>query len=129
MSVTFPLAGAMANSSRGVPATPAQAAANGDAPAVQPAQKGGGGGAKDGVGGASAAKGGGKKAAADAARAVDVSLLDLRVGVVKSAERHPDAESLYVERIDCGEAEPRTVDTASFRLSMICSWLHLMVPC
>lgn len=119
----------MANSSRGVPATPAQAAANGDAPAVQPAQKGGGGGAKDGGGGASAAKGGSKKAAADAARAVDVSLLDLRVGVVKSAERHPDAESLYVERIDCGEAEPRTVDTASFRLSMICSWLHLMVPC
>ena len=80
-------------------------------PAAQPAQKGGGGGAKDG-GGGGAAKGGVRKAAADAARAVDVSLLDLRVGVIKSAEKHPDAESLYVEQIDCGEAEPRTVNAA-----------------
>ena len=44
---------------------------------------------------------------------MDVSLLDLRVGVIEKAEKHPDAESLYVERIACGEAEPRTVRARS----------------
>jgi tRNA-binding EMAP/Myf-like protein len=27
----------------------------------------------------------------------------------RSVSRHPDADSLYVEKIDIGEAEPRTV--------------------
>ncbi|KAI9221620.1 hypothetical protein BC828DRAFT_380556 [Blastocladiella britannica] len=35
--------------------------------------------------------------------------LDVRVGRIISAERHPDAESLYVEKIDVGEDEPRTI--------------------
>ena len=47
--------------------------------------------------------------AAEAPRAVDVSRLDLRVGLITKAAKHPDADSLYVESIDCGEAEPRTV--------------------
>jgi Putative tRNA binding domain len=55
-------------------------------------------------------RGGGKKAAAAAADApVDVSRLDLRVGVITKVWRHPDAESLYVEEIDVGEAGPRQV--------------------
>ncbi|XP_029475014.1 tyrosine--tRNA ligase, cytoplasmic [Rhinatrema bivittatum] len=37
------------------------------------------------------------------------SQLDLRVGRVISVEKHPTAENLFVEKIDVGEAEPRTV--------------------
>uniref|UniRef100_A0A8C7GWS4 Tyrosine--tRNA ligase n=1 Tax=Oncorhynchus kisutch TaxID=8019 RepID=A0A8C7GWS4_ONCKI len=37
------------------------------------------------------------------------SRLDIRVGKVISVEKHPDADSLYLEKIDVGEAEPRTV--------------------
>ncbi|KAF7660429.1 hypothetical protein LDENG_00282070 [Lucifuga dentata] len=40
---------------------------------------------------------------------VDVSRLDLRVGCIISAIKHPDADSLYVEQVDVGEAAPRTV--------------------
>ncbi|KAJ3313296.1 hypothetical protein HDV04_002280 [Boothiomyces sp. JEL0838] len=35
--------------------------------------------------------------------------LDIRVGKIISVERHPDAESLYVEQVDLGEDQPRTV--------------------
>jgi len=52
--------------------------------------------------------GGAKKAPAEEAP-VDVSRLDFRVGRIVEAQRHPDAESLYVEQIDLGEAAPRTV--------------------
>ncbi|XP_018409981.1 PREDICTED: aminoacyl tRNA synthase complex-interacting multifunctional protein 1 isoform X2 [Nanorana parkeri] len=45
----------------------------------------------------------------DEARPVDVSRLDLRVGCIISAKKHPDADSLYVEEVDVGEAAPRTV--------------------
>jgi len=38
-----------------------------------------------------------------------VSAMDIRVGRILKCERHPDAESLYVEQIDVGEAEPRTI--------------------
>lgn len=40
---------------------------------------------------------------------VNVSRLDLRIGRILSAKKHPDAESLYVEEIDVGENKPRTV--------------------
>ncbi|KAM4699442.1 tyrosine--tRNA ligase, cytoplasmic [Discoglossus pictus] len=40
---------------------------------------------------------------------LDPSLLDIRVGTVLSVNRHPDADSLYVESIDVGEETPRTV--------------------
>ena len=40
----------------------------------------------------------------------DVLRIEMRVGVILSAEKHPDADSLYIEQIDCGEATgPRTV--------------------
>ena len=35
--------------------------------------------------------------------------IDLRVGRILNVEKHPDADSLYVETVDVGEAEPRTV--------------------
>lgn len=57
-----------------------------------------------------------KKEAANAAAAaakpeapVDISRLDLRVGRIISAKKHPDADALYVEEVDVGEEQPRTV--------------------
>lgn len=38
-----------------------------------------------------------------------VGMMDIRVGRILSVERHPDADSLYVEKIDVGEPEPRTI--------------------
>eukprot|EP00252_Welwitschia_mirabilis_P007445 TRINITY_DN1880_c0_g1_i1.p1 TRINITY_DN1880_c0_g1~~TRINITY_DN1880_c0_g1_i1.p1 ORF type:complete len:813 (-),score=184.82 TRINITY_DN1880_c0_g1_i1:280-2718(-) len=40
---------------------------------------------------------------------VTVARLDIRVGLIKKVQKHPDADSLYVEEIDVGEASPRTV--------------------
>ncbi|KAI4539614.1 hypothetical protein MG293_010009 [Ovis ammon polii] len=40
---------------------------------------------------------------------VDVSHLDLRIGCIITARKHPDADSLYVEEVDVGETAPRTV--------------------
>ncbi|XP_036112001.1 aminoacyl tRNA synthase complex-interacting multifunctional protein 1 isoform X2 [Molossus molossus] len=40
---------------------------------------------------------------------IDVSRLDLRIGCIITAKKHPDADSLYVEEVDVGEAVPRTV--------------------
>lgn len=45
----------------------------------------------------------------DDSKPVDVSRLDLRVGRIVSAQKHPDADSLYVEQVDVGEENPRTV--------------------
>lgn len=42
-------------------------------------------------------------------RAADPSRLDLRVGKIVSAEKHPAADTLYLEKIDVGEEQPRTV--------------------
>ncbi|KAL0905185.1 hypothetical protein M5K25_027372 [Dendrobium thyrsiflorum] len=36
-------------------------------------------------------------------------VLDIRVGRILRAWRHPEADSLYVEEVDVGEAEPRTI--------------------
>ena len=40
---------------------------------------------------------------------INASRLDLRVGRIIDVKKHPDADSLYVEQIDCGEEKPRTV--------------------
>lgn len=40
---------------------------------------------------------------------VDFGRLDFRVGKIVEVSKHPDADSLYLEKIDCGEAQPRTV--------------------
>ena len=54
-------------------------------------------------------KGASAKGKKEEARPVDLSLLSLKVGVIRKAERHPDADTLYVEEVDCGEEQPRTV--------------------
>ncbi|XP_058463939.1 aminoacyl tRNA synthase complex-interacting multifunctional protein 1 isoform X2 [Malaya genurostris] len=40
---------------------------------------------------------------------IDVGRLDMRVGKIVEVSRHPDADSLYLEKIDCGESSPRTI--------------------
>eukprot|EP00262_Sarcandra_glabra_P020925 TRINITY_DN8529_c0_g2_i2.p1 TRINITY_DN8529_c0_g2~~TRINITY_DN8529_c0_g2_i2.p1 ORF type:complete len:812 (+),score=137.57 TRINITY_DN8529_c0_g2_i2:37-2436(+) len=40
---------------------------------------------------------------------ISVSRLDIRVGLITKVQKHPDADSLYVEEIDVGEESPRTV--------------------
>lgn len=40
---------------------------------------------------------------------VDFSRLDVRVGKILSASKHPNADALYVETIDVGEEKPRNV--------------------
>ncbi|KAK9088058.1 hypothetical protein Syun_030452 [Stephania yunnanensis] len=40
---------------------------------------------------------------------VTITRLDIRVGLIKKVQKHPDADSLYVEEIDVGEESTRTV--------------------
>ncbi|KAG9443219.1 hypothetical protein H6P81_019073 [Aristolochia fimbriata] len=40
---------------------------------------------------------------------ISISRLDIRVGLIMKVQKHPDADSLYVEEIDVGETSPRTV--------------------
>ncbi|EGG12244.1 uncharacterized protein MELLADRAFT_41772 [Melampsora larici-populina 98AG31] len=55
----------------------------------------------------------GKKAAGSTAVVVEgppmPHMIDMRVGKIVHVEKHPDADSLYVEKIDFGEPELRTV--------------------
>ena len=83
----------------------------GDEGESAPAAAGAAGGVPAPAGGKPAKKDGKKKEKPAAAPATppDVSRLDLRVGRVLSARKHPDADSLYVEEIDVGEGAPRTV--------------------
>ncbi|KAG8718143.1 G4 quadruplex nucleic acid binding protein [Ceratobasidium sp. 394] len=54
-------------------------------------------------------KKGGAPAAAESGEPL-ASMIDLRVGKIVEVEKHPDADGLYVEKIDLGEPEgPRTV--------------------
>lgn len=39
---------------------------------------------------------------------VDISRLDLRIGKIVEVQKHPDADALYLEKIDVGEEKPRT---------------------
>ncbi|XP_039264762.2 aminoacyl tRNA synthase complex-interacting multifunctional protein 1-like [Styela clava] len=54
-----------------------------------------------------------KKAAAQKPKGeegpVDVSRLDFRIGRIVKAEKHPDADSLYIEDVETGEEKNRTV--------------------
>jgi len=56
-----------------------------------------------------AAAAGAASAAAGAGETVDVSRLNMRIGRIVDVQKHPDADSLYVEQVDVGEAKNRTV--------------------
>lgn len=55
--------------------------------------------------------GGGKGAKAGGAATEEIvpSRLDIRIGKIVEVSLHPDAESLYIEKIDLGETVPRTI--------------------
>jgi len=40
---------------------------------------------------------------------VDISRLNMKVGKIIKCEKHPDADALYLETIECGEEKPRQV--------------------
>jgi len=64
----------------------------------------------EGKGGDGKASKASSKAAADTTELpVDISRLDLRVGKIVGVEKHPDADSLYVEQVDLGEGKTRTI--------------------
>jgi methionine--tRNA ligase beta chain len=50
-----------------------------------------------------------KQDAAPASAEIDISKLDIRVGVIKKAWVHPEADKLFCEEIDIGEEEPRQI--------------------
>lgn len=52
-----------------------------------------------------------KAAPAEENNAPDIARVDIRVGRIVDAWPHPNADSLYLEKIDVGEAEPRQVST------------------
>ncbi|SPC66076.1 related to Tyrosyl-tRNA synthetase [Ustilago sp. UG-2017b] len=64
---------------------------------------------KASAGGCGGKKGGAAAAAADTTGPIP-SQIDLRVGKIVSVEKHPDADALYLEKVDFGEADgPRTI--------------------
>jgi methionine--tRNA ligase beta chain len=50
-----------------------------------------------------------KKESPAPAGEIDVSMLDIRVGVITKAWEHEEAEKLFCEEIDIGEDEPRQI--------------------
>ena len=54
-------------------------------------------------------EGGGGKAPKPADAPPNPGMIDLRVGLIQKAEKHPDADSLYVSHIDVGEEKVRIV--------------------
>lgn len=50
-----------------------------------------------------------KSAGSTEEAAITPSRLEIKVGKVVAVSRHPDADSLYIEKIDLGEAGPRTI--------------------
>jgi aminoacyl tRNA synthase complex-interacting multifunctional protein 1 len=58
---------------------------------------------------ASSGSGGGGSGGGGGGNVDPVTRLDIRVGKIVRCEKHPDADALYLEQVDVGEAEPRTV--------------------
>lgn len=58
------------------------------------------------------------------------ALIDLRVGHILKAERHPNADSLYVSTVACGDA-PGTDNTSEYEgqvVRTVCSGLNGLIP-
>ena len=51
----------------------------------------------------------GKSLQASSEEIQELAVLDIRVGVIVDVVPHPDANQLYVERVNVGEGEPRTI--------------------
>ncbi|VDP90116.1 unnamed protein product, partial [Echinostoma caproni] len=72
------------------------------------AKSSGGAGGRGGKGESKETKSG-NQSGAGGEGPVDVGRLDMRVGRIVEVERHPGADSLYVEKVDLGEGRLRTV--------------------
>jgi len=72
---------------------------------------------------------GAKGGSAQADKPKDITRVEMMVGHVISVERHPDADSLYVEKIDFGEEEPRTIVSGLVRFMKEDELLGKMVVC
>ncbi|KAL3086112.1 hypothetical protein niasHS_009682 [Heterodera schachtii] len=70
-----------------------------------------------------------QQATAPADDSVDVGCLDLRVGRIIEAQKHPDADALYVEQIDLGEEKPRTVVSGLVRFVPLEQLKNRLVVC
>ncbi len=80
------------------------------APKKEDAKKQGGGKKEEGKKEAKAPAAAAVAAAAPAGQDEDLfAQLDLRVGLVMEVSDHPKADKIYVEKIDVGEAAPRTI--------------------
>ncbi|KAM0702124.1 hypothetical protein Q7P35_011034 [Cladosporium inversicolor] len=58
------------------------------------------------------------------------AMIDLRVGHILKAERHPNADSLFVSTINCGDA-PGTDNTSEYEgkiVRTVCSGLNGLIP-
>lgn len=64
---------------------------------------------------------------APALEVIDISRLDMRVGKIVEVSKHPDADALYLEKIDCGEPNPRTVVSGLVRFVPIEEMQNRMV--
>ncbi|ORY09686.1 hypothetical protein BCR34DRAFT_568096 [Clohesyomyces aquaticus] len=68
--------------------------------------------------------------AAPVEKALSPSLIDLRVGHILKATTHPNADSLYVSTIACGDA-PGTDNTSEYEgqvVRTVCSGLNGLIP-
>uniref|UniRef100_A0A1I7V8K4 Methionine--tRNA ligase, cytoplasmic n=1 Tax=Loa loa TaxID=7209 RepID=A0A1I7V8K4_LOALO len=61
--------------------------------------------------------------------AIDIGRLDIRVGRILKVEKHPDADSLYIEQIDVGEDKPRTIISGLVRHVSIEQMQNRLVIC
>lgn len=75
-----------------------------------------------------AKKGAGNAAAAASAASTEDGphRLDIRVGKIVEVSKHPDADSLYVEKIDLGEAVPRTIVRSLLTLFFVLNLSNLI---
>eukprot|EP00892_Ulva_mutabilis_P010326 jgi/Ulvmu1/7666/UM038_0095.1 len=106
-------AGTQADAAASAVSSATAAAPSGKAPAAGAKPAGGAapgkGGKGKGAGKDGAAATGKGKSAESKDKPVDVSRIDLRVGLITKVAKHPDADSLYVEDIQCGEEAARVV--------------------
>ncbi|TKA76637.1 hypothetical protein B0A55_04932 [Friedmanniomyces simplex] len=71
-----------------------------------------------------------QKNAAAADKPLSPSLIDLRVAHILKAVKHPEADSLYVSTVDCGDA-PGTEHTSEYEgkvVRTVCSGLNGLIP-
>ena len=93
-----------------IPAAAADAAATkGDAKKGDGKKAAGGDEAKAAEGGGKKGGGGGGGGAKKEDEEPHIGLLDIRVGTIVKVDKHPNAETLYLEEIDLGEDKPRQV--------------------